>query len=75
MMVDLAAFRAGEFRVPYASKDELPPECLACDYLRVEEGTVCFCESFYYLCAYNWPDKLTRALPPCLQDSQIPGQK
>ncbi|MDD2903425.1 MAG: hypothetical protein PHU44_13430 [Syntrophales bacterium] len=69
MMPDLAAFRAGEFSLPYASKDELPPECFTCVYLLIEEGTVCFCESFYYYCAYSWPDKLTRTVPPCLQDS------
>jgi hypothetical protein len=67
-MFDAAAFRAGEFSVPYASKEELPPCCFDCVYLHVEETTVCFCESFYYVCASSWPDKLTHTVPPCLQD-------
>ena len=69
MRFDLAAFRAGECGLPYASKDELPPECFTCANLLLEEGTVCFCETFYYYCAYSWPDKQTLALPPCLEDS------
>ena len=68
-MFDSVAFRAGQFGVPYGSKDELPPCCFDCVYLLVEEFTVCFCESFYYYCAYSWPDKLTHSIPPCLQDA------
>ena len=40
-------------------------------YLIYEEFTVCFVEDpFYYYCAYNWPDKLTDQVPPCLDQSQ-----
>jgi hypothetical protein len=69
MMFDLAEFRAGGFSVPYSSQDELPPCCFACEYLLVEETTVCFCASFYYFCGFNWPDKLTQSLPLCLKEA------
>ena len=69
MIFSLEEFRAGAFSVPYASKDDIHPECFACVYLQVDEATVCFCESYYYFCAYNWPDKLTHSVPPCLEDS------
>ncbi|OGP69384.1 MAG: hypothetical protein A2Z73_06940 [Deltaproteobacteria bacterium RBG_13_60_28] len=68
-MVDPAEFRAGSFSIPYSSQDELPPCCFACVYLLSEESMVCYCASFYYFCAYSWPDKLTHTVPPCLQES------
>lgn len=74
-MLDLAAFRSGEFSVPYASKDELPHCCFTCVYLQVDETTVCFCASFYYYCAYGWPDILTNSVPPCLSASQLDTSK
>lgn len=69
MMFDPAEFRAGQYSVPYSSKDDLPPYCFTCVYLRQDEATVCFCESFFYFCAYSWPDKLNLTIPPCLQES------
>lgn len=66
MMFALPEFRAGQYRVPGSSGDELPECCFSCVYLLTDEATVCHCESFYYFCAYNWPDKLTHTVPPRL---------
>jgi len=34
-----------------------------------DETDACLCDSgFYYFCGYSWPDRLTEAEPPCLQD-------
>lgn len=68
MTFDLAEFRAGMYSVPSSSADELPPSCFNCIYLVSDEATVCFCDSFYYFCAYSWPDKLTDTQPPCLKE-------
>jgi hypothetical protein len=68
-MVNLDEFRTGQFRVPFACADELPPCCFRCLYLLHEESLVCFCDApFYYFCAYSWPDRLTQTVPPCLQE-------
>lgn len=65
-MLDLGEFRAGGYTVPSSSGDELPECCFSCVYLLTDEASVCLCESFYYFCAYSWPDKLTHTIPPCL---------
>ena len=63
-------FRTGQHGIPFAVEDELPACCGQCFYLIYEEFTVCFVEDpFYYYCAYNWPDKLTDTVPPCLDQS------
>ena len=69
MSINLEEFRTGQFRIPFSSQDELPSCCFTCPYLLAEEATVCFCESFYYFCAYYWPDKLTQLEPPCLKEA------
>lgn len=67
-MIDPAVFRTGQHSIPLTCRDEVPPCCFSCPYLVYEEFTVCFIqEPFYFHCAYNWPDKLTRVTPPCLQ--------
>jgi hypothetical protein len=65
-MFNLAEFRAGLYSLAGSSGDELPECCFRCVYLLADEATVCHCDSFYYFCAYSWPDKLTQILPPCL---------
>jgi hypothetical protein len=65
-MFDLAQFRAGLYSVAGSAQDEMPECCFSCVYLAADEASVCFCESFYYFCAYSWPDKLTSTIPPCL---------
>ena len=68
-MFRLDDFRAGLVRLPFSCADELPRCCERCWYLCHEESPVCYCEApFYYYCAYSWPDKLTDAVPPCLQE-------
>ncbi len=69
MMFDPAEFRSGVYSLPCSSWDELPACCVNCVYLLHDEATACLCDSFYYFCAYSWPDKLTQTLPPCLQDA------
>ncbi len=68
-MFVLEEFRAGKFSWPLSRVDELPECCGRCVYLQADEATVCFCESYYYFCAYSWPDKLTEVEPPCLEAS------
>jgi hypothetical protein len=68
-MINLHEFRAGQYSVPLCCGDELPECCFACVYLLADETEGCFCDAkSYYFCGYAWPDKLTRTVPPCLQD-------
>jgi len=64
---DLDNFRAGAYSLPAADADELPDCCFRCVYLQVKGFSVSLSDTFYYFCAYNWPDKLTDTVPPCLE--------
>jgi hypothetical protein len=69
-MFNLDEFRAGLYGMPFSCVEELPEMCFSCVYLCHEGSAGCFCDSpFYYFCAYSWPDKLTRTVPPCLNES------
>jgi hypothetical protein len=66
-MFVLEEFRAGQYGLPYSCRDELPDCCSYCVYLIYGESSCCFCDSpYFYYCAYNWPDKLTHTVPPCM---------
>lgn len=69
-MFILEEFRTGQYGIPFSQADAMPAFCFSCIYLRAEESAVCFCDApFYYYCGYSWADKLTRTVPPCLQES------
>jgi hypothetical protein len=72
-MFDPAQFRAGLYSLAGSAGDELPECCFNCVYLIADEAAVCLCDSFYYFCAYSWPDKLTRTVPPCLSSAMRGG--
>ena len=65
-MFNLDDFRAGQYGMSSSCGDELPAVCFSCVYLCHSESAGCWCDSFYYFCAYTWPDKLTQTEPPCL---------
>ncbi len=70
-MITPEEFRTGQHGIPFALQDELPECCSHCFYLIYEEFSVCYVEDpFYFYCAYNWADRLTDPVPPCLEPSQ-----
>jgi hypothetical protein len=69
-MINLEEFRAGAYSLPGGDADELPDCCFQCVYLQVKGFSVSLSDTFYYFCAYSWPDKLTQTEPPCLEESK-----
>ncbi len=69
-MENINDFRAGAYSMPGGDADELPDCCFRCVYLQAKEFSVSHGDSFYYFCAYSWPDKLTQTEPPCLKDEE-----
>lgn len=60
-------FRMGDISIPGTDADDLPDYCFRCVYLLTKEFSVSYADGlFYYFCAYNWPDKITDTVPPCL---------
>ena len=68
-MIQADDFRLGDLSIPSTDADDLPVCCFRCVYLLHKEFSVNVGDGlFYYFCAYNWPDKLTDAVPPCLTE-------
>ena len=65
-MIRADDFRPGDVSVPGIDADDLPDCCFRCAYLLTKEFSVSSDGQFYYFCAYNWPDKITQTVPPCL---------
>ena len=56
-MITLDEFRTGQISLPVTDADDLPPCCFTCD------------GPCYVYCGYGYEDKITRSLPPCLEDT------
>jgi hypothetical protein len=70
-MITTDEFRTGQHGIPFNLHDELPECCNRCFYLIYEEFSVCYVEDpFYYYCAYNWADRESDPVPPCLEEGQ-----
>jgi hypothetical protein len=69
-MITLDEFRTGQISLPVTDADDLPPCCFTCTYLLYKEFSVCSCDGpCYVYCGYGYEDKITRSLPPCLEDT------
>ncbi len=67
-MINVAEFRTGALSIPGTDGEDIPACCFRCVYLLTKEFSVNPNDDlFYYFCAYNWPDKITDTVPPCLE--------
>lgn len=65
-MISLEEFRSGAYSLTPADLDEFFSRCFSCVYLSYKEFSVGE-GLYYYFCGYNWPDRISRATPPCLE--------
>jgi hypothetical protein len=63
-MIPVEAFRTGQWSIPGADLDELPPCCWECSCLAYKEFSVGD-GLYYYYCSYSWQDNPSQ--PPCLK--------